>query len=133
MGVEIGDESGESDEAARLRCPYCGHEDTPSEMHTEATVAYLKRFVNREIVIPQLNKFSAGLEDLVGGGQSGGFLSISWKSTRTILPPRPIHGPEPPDFKIIDFLCCSKKIKLADTCTAIEACTYCGTPVGVLA
>lgn len=62
MGVAVGDDSGDS-EPAQLRCPYCAHVAPPSDMHTEETVDYLKRLINREIVIPQLNRFTSDLED----------------------------------------------------------------------
>jgi hypothetical protein len=76
------------------------------------------------------------LEDMFPGrGHSGGMFSISleFKAGRIPLPPRPIHGPEPPDLTVIDFLCCGRKIKVADTWAGIEACVYCGTKSGVLA
>ena len=64
----------------QLRCPYCAHVAASSEMHTEEAVAYLKRLVHREVVIPLLNQFTSGLEDMFpGGGHSGG-LSISLKT-----------------------------------------------------
>lgn len=77
MGVAVGDDSGDS-EPAQLRCPYCAHVAPPSDMHTEETVDYLKRLINREIVIPQLNRFTSDLEDkFPGRGHSGGMFSIS--------------------------------------------------------
>jgi DNA-directed RNA polymerase subunit RPC12/RpoP len=132
MGVELGDSDAGDHTATRLRCPYCGHEDAGAEMHTENTIEYLKRLVHRELVVPQLNKFFSGLEDSFGGGgHSGGFLSISFefKHSRLMLPPRPIHGPEPADFKIIDFLCCGKRIKVSEEWSDVAVCTYCGTRV----
>ena len=49
-----------------------------SEMHTEETVDYLKRLINREIVIPQLNRFTSDLEDrFPSRGHSSGMFSIS--------------------------------------------------------
>ena len=118
MGVEVGEES--SVEPAQLRCPYCAHVAPPSEMHTEETVDYLKRLINREIVIPQLNRFTSDLEDKFSSrGHSGGMFSISleFNASRIALPPRPIHGPEPPDLIVIDFLCCGQKIKVTTPST----------------
>lgn len=135
MGVDVGEEPNES-EPAQLRCPYCAHVAAPSEMHTEETIAYLKRLVHREVVIPRLNRFTSDLEGMFPGGRhSGGLVSISleFNRSRIALPPRPIHGPEPPDLKVIDFLCCRKKIKVSDAWAGIDACVYCGTTIAVLA
>jgi DNA-directed RNA polymerase subunit RPC12/RpoP len=133
MGVSIGDESHE--EPPQIRCPYCAHEDSPSETHTPETVAYLKRLVYREVVIPQLNRFTSQVEDMFpGGGHSGGFISLSleFNRSRISLPPRPLHGPEPPDFKTIEFLCCGHRIKVADAWNGIDCCSYCGAAIAVL-
>jgi hypothetical protein len=101
-------------------------------MHTVETVEYLRRLVYREYILPQINSTFAGLEDAFrGGGHGGGFLSISFKftQTRSPLPVRPIHGPEPADMKIVAFLCCGKRIKVPEAWSAIEGCSYCKTPV----
>ena len=134
MGADVGEELNES-VSAQLRCPYCAHVAAPSEMHTEETVAYLKQLVYREVMIPQLNQFTSGLEDMFpGGGHSGGLsISLEFNRSRIALPPRPIHGPEPPDLKMVDFLCCRKKIKVSDAWAGIDACVYCGTRIAVLA
>lgn len=131
MGLEVGGTS-DDDEPPPLRCPFCGDAAGGSEMHTEATVEYLKRLVYREYVAPQLNRFFSGLEDSFGRGRSsGGFLSISleFHHSRSLLPVRPIHGPEAPDLKIVEFLCCGKRIKVSDRWVDIRTCTFCSTDV----
>ncbi len=104
-------------------------------MHTEETIEYLKRFAYRDYALPMINRMFSDMEDSFGGGShsGGGFLSISvsFKHERSPLPPRPIHGPEPADMKIIDFLCCGKKIKVADRWTDVTTCTYCDTQVNL--
>lgn len=135
MGLEVGDRDGESSGPDALRCPFCDHEAIGSEMHTDETVDYLRRLVYREYILPQINNTFAGLEDAFpgGGDHSGGFLSIWFKftHTRSLLPVRPIHGPEPVDMKIVAFLCCGKRIKVPEAWSAIEACCYCKTPVSM--
>lgn len=132
IGAEIGAVESKERVTDRLRCPYCGHEDASSEMHTEDTLTYLKRLTLREYVVPQMNKLFSGMQDSFGrGGHSGGLISVSWefKHTRETLPPRPMHGPEPADFKIIQFLCCGKKGKIAEGWTQVDNCPYCSTAV----
>jgi len=137
MGLDIGAVP-DGDEAAtpnQLICPYCQHSAEANEMHTEETIEYLKRFVYRDYVVPMLNSTFSGLEDSIGGGQSGGgFLSVSvsFKHEPMPIPPRPIHGPEPADMKIVDFLCCEKQIKVADTWVELDECIYCRTRVTLM-
>lgn len=136
MGLEVGGDDGEETPPSTIWCPFCSHEDASSEMHTEGTIEYLKRLVYREYVLPQINRLFSGLEDSTRGGSSskGGFLSISleFKHSRMPLPPRPIHGPEPGDLKIVEFLCCGKRIKVSELWMDIPVCTYCATPVAVI-
>ena len=132
MGYDIGPKNGEERRPSRIRCPYCAYENESVKMHTEETVAYLKRIIYRELVVPMLSKWASGLEESLGTGvQTGGFfsLSVQVKHSQSLLPVRPIHGPEPPDFKIVTFLCCGKKIKIADSWTDMRTCSYCGTSV----
>jgi hypothetical protein len=103
-------------------------------MHTEETVTYLKRVLNRELVIPLLNKFAAGLEKSIGGGMhSGGLFSVSveFKHSAPVLPVRPIHGPEPADQEIVTFLCCGKKVKISEGWTGLRTCPFCGAEVAL--
>lgn len=132
MGLDVGPENAHPSLPDQIRCPYCGHEDQSSRMHTEETVAYLKRILYREVVIPQVNKLFSGLEKSSGtGGDPGGLFSISieFKHSRSLLPVRPIHGPEPADQKIVTFLCCGKKIKVSEGWTDIHTCSFCGAQV----
>lgn len=101
-------------------------------MHTEETVAYLKRVVCRELVAPQVNKLLSDLDKSYGsGGDTGGLFSVSveFEHSRSMLPTRPIHGPEPADYKIVTFLCCGKKIKVSEGWTDIHMCSFCGAEV----
>jgi hypothetical protein len=134
-GLQVGMTASNDDTPSVLRCPFCGHEAPGTDMHTHETVNYMKRLVYREYVVPMLNRFSADLEQSFGRrGRSGGPFSISmeFKASREISPVRPIHGPESPDMKIIQFLCCGKRIKVPEAWWDIEACSYCGNKVVVV-
>lgn len=136
MGLDIGavPAGDEEDVQDQLSCPYCQHIAKASEMHTDETVDYLKRFVYREYMVPMINSTFSDLEDSIAGGQSsGGFLSVSvsLKHDPIPVPPRPIHGPEPPDMKIVNFLCCGEQIKIADAWTEIGMCIYCRSRVAL--
>lgn len=129
---EIGVPAQGGDSVQEIQCPYCAHKAESNQMLTEETLTYLKRIAYREYIIPKLNNLFAGLENsLAGGGRSGGFISMSIQFThsRSVLPVRPMHGPEPADFKIINFLCCNKKIKVSDSWVAISLCSFCGAEV----
>jgi len=130
MGLEIGsdqDSKGEPQHDQILHCPYCDHSAEASEMLTGETVRYLHRFMEREVIFPMMNNMFSGLDN--EGGQSGGFISVRIEHHRSFYPPRPIHGPEPPDMKIIEFLCCGKKAKIAEGWDLISQCIYCGISV----
>jgi hypothetical protein len=134
MGLDIGAKpAGETEDAAKtlLRCPYCEHQAEASDMLTEETVNYLQRFALREYLLPMVNNMFSGLEDSFGNS-GGGFISVSFKHSRSILPPRPIHGPEPPDMKIVELLCCGEKIKIAEKWYDLQTCSFCGTPVALI-
>lgn len=118
-----------------LRCPYCRHVAEASEMHTEETFEYLKMFAYRDYAMPMIDRMLSDLADSFGSRGGGGGLisfSVSFKHERSPVPPRPIHGPEPADMKIIEFLCCGKKIKVADSWDDVTLCTYCGTQVALV-
>jgi hypothetical protein len=137
MGIDIGAAPAGEERAAQdfLLCPYCHHSAKASEIHTGETIEYLKHFAYREYVVPMLNKTFSELEDSLGGGNSGGgFISISvnFKHEPIPVPPRPIHGPEPADMKIVEFLCCGKQIKVLDQCMDVNECVYCRTQVALL-
>lgn len=139
LSLEIGVEPAEiakPEAQDNLRCPYCQHLAEASEMHTEETVEYLKRFAYRDYALPLIDRMFSELEDSLGSGSRGGGglfpISVSFKHERSLLPPRPIHGPEPADMKIVDLLCCGRKIKVADKWTDVGVCTYCGTQVNLV-
>lgn len=136
MGLEIGATPVSEDEETaqqQLLCPYCHQAAAGSEMHTEETIEYLKHFVYRDYVVPMLNKTFSDWEDSIGrGGGGGGFISISFEHEPMPIPPRPIHGPEPADMKIIEFLCCGKQMKVADNWMEVSECIYCRTQVTLM-
>lgn len=115
-----------------LRCPYCQHLTEANEMHTEETIEYLKMFAYRDYAMPMIDRMLSDFADSFGNrGGGGGFISISITAEhhRSPVPPRPIHGPEPADMKIVNFLCCGKKVKVVDRWSDVTVCTYCGTQV----
>lgn len=118
-----------------LRCPYCRHSAEASEMHTEETIEYLKMFAYRDYAMPMIDRMLSDFADSFGSrGGGGGFISfsVSFEHKRPPTPPRPIHGPEPADMKIINFLCCGKKLKVADRWDDVSACIFCGTRVALV-
>lgn len=128
-GIET---QGEQD---NLSCPYCQHVAEASEMHTEETTEYLKRFALRDYALPMLNRILSEFADSLGNRSSGGgliSLSISMEHNPIPLPIRPLHGPEPADMKIVDFLCCGKKMKIADNWMNVSSCIFCGTAVTLI-
>lgn len=139
--VEIGEvRSSQSDEAvaqqaSRLYCPYCGHEDEASEMLTLAFSEYLKRYIYREIMLPKINKMFSGFEDTFNRPRSPsrGLFSIDIKFEHhdSILPSRPISGPEPPDMIVVELLCCEKRAKILDDWRDLVMCPYCGTKLAL--
>jgi uncharacterized Zn-finger protein len=140
-GVEIGEvRSGQSEEtvterSSQLHCPYCGHADQSSEMLTLAFSEYMKRYLMREVMLPKINRMFSDLEDTVNRprSSSGGWLSIemSFKHDDSILPPRPISGPEPPDMVVVEMLCCGKRAKILDGWRDLITCPYCGTALAL--
>jgi hypothetical protein len=112
---------------------YCAFEGDDQEMHTDGTVNYMKRVILRECVVPKLNEFFSGLEDMFGGGRaSRGPVSMRFEHTPAPKPARPIHGPEPPDMDIVEFICCAKKIKVSQGWTDIRLCPFCLSEVRVV-
>lgn len=133
MGLEIGDKPYEQPEETSedyLYCPYCDHRAEASRMLTEHTVRYLYRYLMREVILPRTNRLFSAFGDVPG--RSSGLISIHIEHTRSMYPPRPIHGPEPADMKIVEFLCCGKKGKMSDRWYALNVCIFCGTPVALI-
>jgi hypothetical protein len=132
QGLEIGAARKEGTHTCFLWCPYCSHQDEAQQMMTEETTDYLKRIAYRECVLPMMNQLFSNLQDSFGGSRrSGGFISLSveFKHSRPIAPVRPIHGPEPGDFKRVTFVCCNEKIKLSEYWMDVSLCSFCGTQV----
>ncbi len=108
-------------EAADLRCPYCGEVIPAAEAHTAETYAYARHLIYREIVMPMIRNAFGGL-----GNTRSSFVSFTYH--KGTLPPRPIHGPEPPDMLEANFLCCGKKAKLLPQWLGTVTCPFCGSP-----
>lgn len=123
----------ETDEASEesISCPYCMFESGAAEMLPEETVRYLHRQLVREVVLPKVNQMFSAFGD-GSHSRSGGLVSVSFEYSRSMLPPRPIHGPEPPDMKIVEFLCCGRKAKVARQRHQLKQCLYCKTPVALV-
>ena len=66
MGLEVGEQPNDPAKPLRIHCPYCSFEDEARQMHTEDTVEYLKRILDREYASPQIQKMFSGFEDLSG-------------------------------------------------------------------
>ena len=130
IGREIGAKSGEGETAdgeEHLYCPYCDHHAAASEMLTRETLNYIRRQLMREMILPMFNNLFSGLGE--SGNQSGGLISIKITASPSFHPPRPIHGPEAPDMKIVEFLCCGKKAKVGEGWYGVRVCVFCGTPI----
>jgi predicted RNA-binding Zn-ribbon protein involved in translation (DUF1610 family) len=115
-------------------CPYCGNLFSWKESFTEETIEYAKRIINRDYVLPMLDRTFGNLEDGNSrGARHGGFLSLSvrFEYHRPPRPPRPIHGPEPPDMTIVKFLCCGREAKIRDGWFGVSFCIFCQTPVAI--
>lgn len=134
IGVSLALEETEETSGMQFACPYCGHESPHGEMLTSEAIQYMHRFLIREIAIPKFNQaISRGLSSGNGSRKkSGGIFSISLEHHRSLRPCRPIHGPEPPDMKIVEFLCCERKAKIAKRWYSLEKCIYCQTPVALV-
>jgi hypothetical protein len=129
MGLEIGEQQ-DAEPRKTLHCPYCEYQSPEAEMHTEETVAYLKRVLYREYVLPMVNRSFADLEQSFGSQhRSSSFVSVRFEHNRAPLPVRPIHGPEPADLKIVEFVCCGSQAKISDAWTDLRVCIFCGTDV----
>ncbi len=136
QGIEIGlaststGDAGVEQAETYVYCPYCGDKAKTSDTLTSVFSEYAKRYVMREVVLPQLNKTFSDLEDSFrgSGSSSGGFLSIKVKfeQHKEVLPPRPISGPEPPDMLVVELLCCGKHAKIIDGWHGLMTCPYCG-------
>lgn len=126
MGLPLAEDESVKEEVV-LICPYCDHCANANEMLPEELVDYLKRQLYREIVLPMLDNTFGGLADSFKGG---GFVKLEY--SRGPLPPRPIHGPEPADMKIVSLLCCGERVKISETWNLMDTCPYCGEPIVIV-
>jgi DNA-directed RNA polymerase subunit RPC12/RpoP len=114
-----------------LSCPYCNHRAESGDMLTLEFQEYLRRFIMREYVLPNIHSmfsdFANGIKPSSHSmGAFGIKITFDYDST---MPPRPISGPEAPDMMRIDLLCCGESIKVRDGYFAINKCPYCGEEV----
>ncbi len=114
-----------------LSCPYCYHRAESGDMLTAEFLEYMRRFIMREYVLPNIHSMFSGFSDGIkrssrSMGSFGIKINFDYDST---LPPRPISGPEAPDMMRIDLLCCGNSIKVRDGYFAVNKCPYCGEDV----
>lgn len=133
-GIEIGQTEDDSEnlldrEDKKLFCPYCQDAADISDTLAEELSDYLKRLIYREYILPQFNKAFSQISS--GSKRSKGLFSIEISTSRSLLPQRPIHGPEQPDMKIIRMLCCDRSVKVSEEWNGTSICTYCGQSVSV--
>lgn len=135
MDLEVGpaasdDETPEGPQS--LVCPYCEATAEASDTLTSVFQAYIERYAMREFVLPKVANMFRDFSDSFGSHRrSGGLLSVEVDFTysKGVLPPRPISGPEPPDMKIVELLCCGKRVKIADNWSGLSRCPYCAAEV----
>jgi len=128
-----GEGEGPTPPEGHFACPYFGDESPHGEMLTEEAVRYLHRLLMREIVIPRFNQaISRGLGGSGRSRDSGRLVSMTLEHHRSLRPCRPIHGPEPPDMKVVDFLCCGRKAKIEKRWYSLKKCIYCQTSITLI-
>lgn len=118
------------EESNEITCPYCGNSDLPANLNTREFIDHAVHWMKREFVYDLLNQFSRDLENIVNRssrGSGGGFISLKleYKRNTPPKPVRPISGPELPDMKQVNLLCCGKTIKIADAWGTTVFCPYC--------
>lgn len=129
-GISLSTSEGEQN-PQYLSCPYCYHRTETGNMLTTEFQEYMKRFIMREYVLPQINNMFSAFSDSIkqssrSMGSFGIKISFDYDST---LSPRPISGPDVPDMMRIDLLCCGKSVKVRDGYFAVNKCPYCGEDV----
>lgn len=120
----------ELSEANNLTCPYCGHSSHPSSMNTAEFTRHAVRWIQREVVYDLVDGFFRQLESMFGNhshSRSDDMIRIDWKfeAHTSPKPIRPISGPELPDMKLVQLLCCGKTTKVADDWVDTIHCPYC--------
>lgn len=131
-GIEIGAtaDGDVKNTTGYLYCPYCKYRGETSEMITEELRQYFKRITFREVVSPMMTSFLDRSDDSFKRlNRPGGALSVSVERSQYLRAPKPVHGPELPDMKIVRYLCCGERAKVADSCNDLCICPYCGTAV----
>lgn len=129
-GISLSTSEGEQN-TQYLSCPYCNHRAESGEMLTSEFQEYLRRFIMREYVLPNIHSMFSDFSDGIKRsshpmGAFGIKITFDYDST---LPPRPISGPEAHDMMRIDLLCCGNSIKVRDGYFAVNKCPYCGEDV----
>jgi transcription elongation factor Elf1 len=142
VGREFGEDlevhltSNEDVSESRIYCPYCGHEDETSNMLTDELSRYLERYMMREYVLPKINEMLSDFSDSHPLRQRHSKNIISFEIIadvdRTILPPRPINGPELPDMVVVYFLCCDNYGKILENWIPIVNCPFCGKQTAIM-
>jgi DNA-directed RNA polymerase subunit RPC12/RpoP len=132
-GINLSTEQ-EGQDPQYLSCPYCNHRTESGDMLTEEFQIYLKRFVIREYVLPQINNMLADFADgLKSTSRANSFLRLEVKADfDNVLSPHPISGPEPPDMTKVEMLCCGRVIKIYDGWYALVECPFCGSKVQII-
>ncbi|HKZ43275.1 MAG TPA: hypothetical protein VJ044_20120, partial [Candidatus Hodarchaeales archaeon] len=92
--------SGGEKEPQYLSCPYCNHRAESGDMLTNEFQEYLRRFIIREYVLPNIHcMFSDFSDGIQRSSRSMGSFGIKIKfDFDSTLPPRPVSGPEAPDM-----------------------------------
>ncbi len=138
MEAEIGEISLSTAEGEPNRqylvCPYCHYRAESGDMLTSAFEAYLRRFIMREYVLPKINSMFADLADgLKASSRSNSMIRFEINADfESSLPARPISGPEPPDMRKVDMLCCGRSTKIPDGWFELEKCPFCEAEVRIL-
>ena len=122
MGLIAIEESDEGE--STLICPYCTHPASPHDMLPDELLQYLTLQIKRQIIYPMIDKTFGRLADSTGKND---FIRLEYSGGS--LPPRPIHGPEPADMKIIRLLCCEERVKISEAWNGMEQCPYCGEAI----
>jgi DNA-directed RNA polymerase subunit RPC12/RpoP len=129
LGLEIGAQADNNDSESALPsfyCPYCEHKVSSDQTLTQQFSEYLKLWIFLEYIQPAWDNALSDLSNDPTSNSSGKFFSISLSYTKGVKDPRPISGPEAPDMKKVDLLCCEKSIKILDSWNSVISCTYCG-------
>jgi len=131
VAPDVVTESSGEDETTQLTCPYCSRRNHIVEMHTVETMRYFRQMIYRQVAAPKLNDFVKEIGRIWErrNRRSSGLISFKADTSRRMLPQRPLHGPDAPDMKILDLLCCGKRAKIFDCWYAVEHCPFCESSI----